>query len=249
MFSFSKVILCSGLAIMMLPSASFAQDTTQDATKWSGRINFGGSITDGNTKEKSSDLDGEVTARTDTNRYILTGEYHYEESSGTATEDEYALEGEYDHFFDKKFFSGVHLKYEQDEIAKLDSRITTGPFAGYQFYEQEDLNLSSRLGVDYMSEEYESGDQNEDAAFAWNVKYDQKIFQELLDLQVFYRHDVTLPVGDSDAFLFESKSGVRFPIAKVLTGTAQVDFDWDNDPAPGVRENDTKYSLKVGYAF
>ncbi len=246
--SFSKALLC--LAVFLSSSPSIANDATTDADiNWSGRINFGGSVTDGNTKEKNISLDGELSARTDQNRYIIDGDYNYEESAGNTTEDEYSLEGEYDHFIDKQLFAGAHVKFEQDEIAKLDSRITAGPFAGYQFYEQDDLNLSSRLGVDYMTEEFENGNENEDVALAWNMKYDQKILQDSMNLQLFHKHDLTTPIGDSESFLFESETGVRFPIAKILTGTAQIDFDWDNNPEPAVRENDTKYSLKLGYEF
>ena len=56
-------------------------------------------------------------------------------------------------------------------------------------------------------------------------------------------------MDDTEGFLYDGETGVRFPIAKIMTGSAQVDFDWDNDPAPGVKENDTKYSLKLGYEF
>jgi len=38
-------------------------------------------------------------------------------------------------------------------------------------------------------------------------------------------------------------------VGTFLTGTAQVDFDWDNAPAENVREQDVTYKLKLGYEW
>ncbi len=240
--------LCA-LAALYLPTVTFAQESKkpEKLTTWSGRVNFGGLVTDGNTNSKSILFDGLAKAKTGKNRYTLGGEVRFAEDEGETTEDEYMIYGEYERFIDTQYFAGGRISYEQDDIADLDSRIKIGPFVGYQFYETDPLNLSTRIGLDYVADEFENGDSEESAALSWGLDYDQKIIDETL--QLFYKHDFSLPVDDTEGFLFDSEMGVRFPIAKILTGSAQVDFDWDNAPAPGVRESDTKYSLKLGYEF
>jgi len=232
-------------------NAVHADDTVENANvenlKWDGRINFGGFLTDGNTSKKSIVLDGLTKARDDKNRYTLGAEIRYAKDEGTKTEDRYMAYAEYDRFINEKLYAGARLSYESDDIADLDSRIKVGPYVGYQYFESEELNLSTRLGLDFIATEFESGDKEENAAISWGVDYDQKVVEDTL--QIFYKHDVSLPVDDTEAFLYNGEAGVRFPIAKILTGSAQVDFDWNNSPADGVQEDDTTYSLKLGYEF
>ncbi len=229
------------------PAAGTEETAKETGTKWSGRINAGASLQDGNSNKKAVTLDGEIKARQEKNRYLAGAEINWAEDEGTVTEDDQKLYGEYDRFLNDKWFVGGRLRFKTDEIAKLDLRTTAGLFSGYQFYERDDLNLQARLGVDYIREEFENADNEDDVAGTWSVKYDQKFYEGAF--QLFHEHDFSVPFDDTEAFLFESKSGLRVPVAQQLTGTAEVDFDWDNAPAPGVREEDVTYRLKLGYEW
>ena len=239
-----RIGLSALIALSLCAGSVLAEDAMTD---WSGRINLGGFVTDGNSNKKAVVADAKAQARDDHNRYTVGGEVRYAEDEGTETEDEYMLYAEYDRFIDDRWFAGIRASYESDDIADLDQRIKLGPYVGYQFYESDPLNLQTRLGLNYMSEEFESGDTEEDLAAVWGVDYDQKLIDDTI--QVFYKHDFAVPFDNTDNFLLDMETGVRFPIAKVLTGTVQVDFDWDGEPAAGAEEKDTKYSIKLGYEF
>lgn len=239
-----KKIIILAFAIVTVSTPHIAQAEPLD---WAGRINFGGFVTDGNTDKKAVILDGLARARGEKNRYTAGAELRYAEDEGIETENQYMIYGEYDRFVTDKWFTGARASFESDDIANLDSRIRVGPYVGYQFYETEPLNLSSRIGLDFIADEFSNGNKSEDIAATWGLDYDQRFFGDAV--QAFYKHDFSVPLDDTAGFLFDSEAGVRFPLAKVLTGTAQIDFDWDNDPAPGILEDDTKYSLKLGYEF
>lgn len=252
----SKFILTSCVAAISFLATTnpvFAEDNAGTegfsvaGYKWTGRVNFGGVLTDGNANRSAVNLDGLARARDEKNRFTVGAELRFAEEDGNETENEYMAYGEYDRFISDKMFAGTRVSYEIDEIAELDRRIKVGPYVGYQYFESDPLNLSMRVGIDYIDEEFENGDTEQDIAATWGVDYDQKLIEDAL--QVFYKHDFSVPIDATDAFLFESEMGVRFPVAKILTGSAQIDFDWDNDPAEGVNENDTKYTLKLGYEF
>lgn len=215
--------------------------------QWSGRINLGASLDDGNGNKKAISSDAEIKARNAKNRWIFGGDVNFANDEGEETENDQSIYGEYNRFLSEKWFVGALQGFEIDKIVDLDLRSTTGPFMGYQFYERGDLNLRVRLGVNYIFEEFSSGDQEEDATAAWGFNYDQMFFDKAFTL--FHNHKLDVPVEPVDTFLMESETGVRVPVGKYLTGTAQIDFDWDNAPAQGVREEDTKYSLKLGYEW
>lgn len=230
------------------PAAGAVEEPKDPAAyEWSGRVNLGASLDDGNSQKKAFTGDAEITGRNDKNRWIAGGDANFANDEGVETENDQSLYGEYNRFLSEKWFVGVRQEFEIDKIAELDLRSKTGPFAGYQFYEQDDLNLRVRFGANYIYEEFESGDKEEDAALAWALNYDQTFWDEVLTL--FHNHELDTPVDPVDAFIFQSETGVRVPVGKHLVGTAQVDFDWDNEPAPGVQEEDTKYSVKLGYEW
>ncbi len=215
--------------------------------KWAGRINLGASLDDGNNQKKALTGDFEITGRNAKNRWITGGDANFANDEGVETENDQSLYGEYNRFLGEKWFLGARQDFEIDKIAQLDLRSKTGAFAGYQFYEQEDLNLKIRFGSNYIHEDFQNGDTEEDIALAWGLNYDQTFWDNALTL--FHNHEVDAPFDPVDAFIFESETGIRVPVAKNLTGTAQVDFDWDNAPVPGVREEDTSYSFKLGYEW
>ncbi|MCB9965770.1 MAG: DUF481 domain-containing protein [Rhodospirillales bacterium] len=217
------------------------------AYEWSGRANIGAFIDDGNSQKKAVSGDAEMTARNEKNRWIAGGDLHFANDNGTETENDQSLYGEYNRFVTDKWFYGVRQDFKIDKIADLDLRSKTGPFVGYQFFEEDDLNLKVRFGSDYVYEDFSSGDTEENVALAWGLNYDQTFADGSFTL--FHNHEIDTPFDEVDAFLFQSDSGVRVPVGKYLTGTGQIDFDWDNAPAPGIEKRDTKYILKLGYEW
>ncbi|NCC21262.1 MAG: DUF481 domain-containing protein [Alphaproteobacteria bacterium] len=218
-----------------------------DPLEWSGRVNFGASLQDGNASKKDVTVDGKAEARDTLNRFIVGGEFNWAKEEGAVTENDRTAYAEYDRFLTEKWFAGTRVRFRTDELQKLDLRSKYGLFLGYQFFESDDLNLKARGGVDYIRERFEGAKDENDLAGTWALDYDQTFFEDAFTL--FHDHDLSIPFDDTGAFLFESNSGLRVPVGQHLVGTAEIEFDWDNDPVPGVREEDTTYSLKLGYEW
>jgi putative salt-induced outer membrane protein YdiY len=229
------------------PAAGDVAAEPEEKIKWSGRVNAGANLQDGNTDKRSLSFDGEAQAKAGKNRYIAGGEAGYAEDSGEETENDWTLYAEYERFLSEKWFAGGRVRFHADELQNLDLRSKYGVFAGYQIFDTDSLSMKARTGVDYIREEFETAPAEEDIAASWAFDYTQKFFDD--NLTLFHNHGLSVPFEDTGAFLFESKTGLRVPIAEKLTGTAEIDFDWDNDPAPGIKEGDTAYTLKIGYAW
>ena len=250
----AALCICAYLIISpTLTTPAHAQDDAEASKPnlwghdWSGRISFGGFLTDGNSQTKSIAFDGFTQARDEKNRYKLGGELRFQEDEGEETQDEGQIYLEYDRFITEKLFAGARASYEFDDIADLDRRIQLGPFVGYQYYESDPLNLSTRIGLDYLSEDFANGDSDESVAASWGLDYDQKFVNDVI--QIFYKHELTVPLDNTEGFIYDGETGIRFPVAKVLTGSFQIEYDFDNDPADGAETDDTRYSLKIGYEF
>ena len=58
---------------------------------------------------------------------------------------------------------------------------------------------------------------------------------------------VTWP--DSRKAVPRTRTGLRFPLADGLDASAQVNIDWDNEPAPGRESTDVATILGLGYGW
>lgn len=215
---------------------------------WKGRANIGASLQRGNTDNSAVAADIELKAKwQDIHRASVRLDYNREEDDGDVTEDNRKLSLLYDYFFADHWFLNTTASFEQDDIDQIDLRTTAGVGLGHQVYEGDALNLQYVLGPTYLRTEFENGETEDSLAGRWALDYDQYVLDELF--QVFHDHEFILPSNDTEAFLFNSKTGVRLPIRRGITATAEVDFDWDNDPQPGVVEDDTTYAVKIGYEW
>ena len=220
----------------------------ETGVKWSGSVNLGGNLQDGNTQRNALTLDSEATARRKDDRFKVSFDYNMAEEGGTQTEDEITLEGVYDYFFNPKWFANSNLKFQRDKISNIDLRSEFGLGLGHQVYETDDLNLQYILGLSYIREDFTTpADREENIALSWSYDYDQKFFDDSLTL--FHNHGLDIPIDETDAWLFDSETGVKVPVAKKLDGTLQVDYDWDNNPAAGIEKDDVTYKATLGYSW
>jgi len=249
---FTVSLLLASVAI--LPTTAQSQEAMASnqagVYNWSGRVSAGGNIQSGNTDTKTAVADANIKARDLNNRIGLGGEVNWAEDDGEKSADNQKIFGTYDRFVtaDQKWFVGGEQTFERDEFALLDLRSKTGAFVGHQFYESDDRNLQVKLGPNYIYEDFSTGDKDSYAALGWALDYDQK-FLESKALQFYHNHELNTPFEDAGAYIFESKTGLRVPLSKRLDASAQVDFDWDNDPITGAQEDDTTYAVKLGYGW
>lgn len=223
------------------------EDKRYWGAKWSGNANLGAGLRTGNSETSNVNVDGTLKARWEKHRAQIFTDYNREEDDGNVTVDNQSLDLSHDFFFADKWFWANAAEFETDDIDRLDLRMILSSGLGYQPYEQDDLNLKFVFAPGYQDEEFEDGSGDSTLNFNWLTDYDQKFYDDLF--RVFHNHDFSVPSDDSEAFLFQSSSGIRIPIRLGIIASGQIDFDWDNDPAAGTTEDDTTYSVKLGYEW
>lgn len=214
--------------------------------KWSGRVDLGASVDDGNSGEEEYSADVRVEARNAANRWTLTADSDFSRNEGSETENDHKLDLMYDRFATQAWFWGVRARAEVDKIADLDYRTRTGPFVGYQVWDRKDVSLSVRLGPEWQREKYAQADVKDDLAGFWSLDYEREAWRVL---RAYHNHEIFAPLDAVDTFVFESDTGLRVPLTKHLVASAGVEFDWANDPPSGVDEEDVTYGLKLGWEW
>lgn len=223
-------------------------DTPEPTLKTSGFVNIGLRATDGNTDSESYFGAGEFVARTESNRYTLGASAIYAEEDGDTSANEKRAYARYDHFVSKRWYINTNMSFLRDEFKDLRLRSTLGAGMGFQALETEDTNLAVELGGSYIREDYKDADDDSSVAARWALDFSQELLDDGVTL--FHNHELLQGVGEDNAlFLAYTRTGVRFPLTEGLNGTAQVNYDYDDNPQGDNAYADTTYLFTLGYTF
>ncbi len=221
-------------------------EITGQGVEWSGYANVGGAVTSGNTDNSQVRADAEAIARTKQNRFTVGAYVNRAKADGESTAFNSKGYMQYDHFLSKKWYLYTNGSLENDKFRDINLRSSAGVGSGYQFYEQEDLNLSIEGGVNYISTDFDEAEDDRYASGRWALKYDQLVFQSV---KFFHQHEVLVSLEDVANTLVFTKTGLRVPIAENLNASTQLNVDYANQPAEGREKTDKTLLFSVGYLW
>ncbi len=224
----------------------------EDPVRWTGSLNLGLALTEGNTNRRSAFAAFDAERRTDLDRMSLKATWDYsEERDATRTwnlsQRRTYGELQYDYFISERLYVYANTTALGDTLANIDLRYTVGSGLGYQFYDTEEFALSGEAGVSYISESYRDTTPDTDtlaARVAYSLRWaitETTIF--LQDVQAF----PSLEHSD-DIFLIKD-SRLRTSLTEAMFAQLQWVMDYDNTPAPGRDRIDNRWLLTAGWAF
>lgn len=214
------------------------------AVRVRGNASAGVVVHEGNTETRSLYLEGQVTARTEVNRYTLGAQATRAEDEGEATADSSRGWIEYDHFVSERWYLASSVLFTQDEFQDLQLRSALSLSSGFQVFETERTDLSLELGASYVDENFvETGD---DAYPAGRWAVDGRHGLAGGQVELFHFQEGLVDLEEGGEILLRSKTGARFLLFKGFIATTQVNFDYDEEPAPGRDEEDWVYLLNLG---
>lgn len=214
---------------------------------FSGKVNLGVTVSQGNTESQHAYLDTEMVARTRSNRYTLGAIANHATENDEKTASNTTAYMKYDHFLDTTWFLYGNGTFVEDEFKDLNLRTSIGLGAGFQFRESKTSNLSLEGGLTYVNEDFIVSEDDRYSASRWAINYDQYILGQRA--QFFHNHEGLLSLEDTGDAIVRSRTGLRFPFTPSLNSSLQVNADWDNSPPPGTEKTDLTYLLNVGYQW
>ena len=215
--------------------------------KWTGIVNVDLNYERGNSDKDEYHGDWTTTLRSRDERFKFYGDYEREKSNDVLTDDNWRINGRYDHFVNEKLFFGGTLGMEHDRPADLQRRTIVGPLVGYEFYESTAMNLNVAGGPMYVNEEFYDTENRDYLALGWAVDFDRFLIPGRM--QFYHRHRGLLEPGDTDNLVWDAWTGFRFPIYAGIVATTEVLLEYDGGANEGVDETDTTYNVKLGYQW
>lgn len=222
-------------------------DLTGDGVRWTGNINAGGTLTEGNTETKQLRFDAETIARTLHNRFTVGGIFNRAQSNDSDYQFNSRGYGKYDRFLSRQWYLYANTTLENDRFRDLRLRSTFGGGSGYQVFETPNLNLSLEGGLNYIKEDYYLAEDDGYPGLRWATKYDQLFFTG--STRFFHEHEVLVGLKETNQTLVFTKTGLRFPLVFNFNATAQFNFNWDSTPAIGRKKEDSTLLFTLGYGW
>jgi putative salt-induced outer membrane protein YdiY len=251
-----RATIIRGIAVTLLALSApgWAQDEAEPADpNWDGQISVGWSSSRGNSQTDNWSASASAELRRQKDRifggadYARSSQKDTTTNQKTTTENWWRLMGQYDYFFQPKWFGFGNGRYETDKIALLDYRLLVGAGVGYQWVETDRTNVALEGGLAYKHETYETPSTGgDDATLLLGYKIDHQIVST-----VQFLHDLTYyPVVDdfSDYFV-TATAEFRGNFTKNMFSNFKVIYTRDATPAAGRKNSDIKYILGIGWNF
>jgi putative salt-induced outer membrane protein YdiY len=217
------------------------------AVVYTGALNFGGTMTDGNTKTTALNASARFTARAERQRFGLEAKYNYGEANSTITTRNSLLGLNYDFFVTKKVYTTVFTLFEQDTFQDLNLRSTAGAGVGYQFLDTKRTQLSADVGMAYVNQDFKTQPDTNAPSGRWSLTLTHVFIPDVLIF--FHRDEAYYDVKAPNGYRFRADQGVRLPIYKGFALNLEYDVRYNSQPAPGRKTTDNAYIVGVSYTF
>jgi putative salt-induced outer membrane protein YdiY len=214
---------------------------------WDGNVNLSLVSTRGNTDTDNRLVDGELSARTARHRTTLRGTSQETKDHGRKTASRTTLSLGWDRFFDSPWYFATSARLSEDEFQDLSLRTSLGAAAGYRFRDDPTHRLSLELGASYVDEDFVSGPDDSYAAVRWALDFTWPVFAP--GVRVFHHQEGLLGLSEGNSLLLATQSGLRFTLFGSFLATTQLNFDYDDSPAPGREKDDTTFLISLGYEW
>ena len=194
---------------------------------------------------RSGSVEQRAEIRQQQNRWTIGGVYDRGKDSGNLTRHNSLFRGKYDLFINPRWYGYALATTEEDEFRDINRRNIVGAGIGHQLFDTERTHLSLEGGLNYVRTDFEMDEDENYPALRWAVKYDQRLFGT--EMQIFHNHEILADVTDPKRTFIKTQTGLRLPLLRRLMATAQLNVDYDNEPAPGKAKTDRVYLFTVGY--
>lgn len=212
-----------------------------------GRVNAGYTSTSGNTEVTRATLDSEVIARRHLDRWLLTARGTEATERNDETEANATVGIKYDRFIDERRYAYAGSTFEHDRFKDLRLRVTLGVGGGYQAIDRAATHLALESGLDRVRTDYFATPDEANTALRLAARFDHWLFKDVA--QFFHNSEMFASLDDIRDTFARTQTGLRVPLKGGFIASAQINVDWDGDPAAGRRSIDRTTILSLGYKW
>ncbi len=215
--------------------------------RWTGAVGLAMGRQSGNTDTNELDYRVDSKWRSKRDRYTLQANGESDEAQGAKTADNWRVSGKYDYFLEAPNYVGLLAMAEGDKFQDLDVRYLIGPYFGRQFYNEPVFSLEGELGFSYVTEQFNTAEDDEYGAGNWNLYASSDYLGG--DSSLYFDQNGIWNLEETSNIIVNSTFGLSFPLLWQIEAAAEMLFEYDSGAVEGVDDLDQTYRLRVGYTW
>ncbi len=250
--SFRNGAIALGAAVICAPAAMAQDAKAAEAPKgWESTAAAAVTLTRGNSESfmATLSLDTKRKWERDELAFGLSGGYGESETDGVNTKNTEFIQGfgQYNHLFSDRFYAGLRVDGQYDEIAGVDYRFKISPLAGYYLIKTPKTTLAVEAGPALVMENLEA---TPSSSF-WAARFGERFEHKLTDSTKIWQSIDYVPQIDrwADKYLITAEVGIDTAITKHWSLRVVFQDMYDSEPSPGRKENDIRLLAGTAYKF
>lgn len=218
-----------------------------EGVSYQGRATVSGAFARGDTARDRVYAEADFGARALEWRYAVTGKLLQERDRDGTTASNWLASGNFDRFLDADSFLYARGSLERDRFRDISQRASLGGGYGRQLLQTERTSLSVRGGLEMISVQRVSGQDDTSPALGWGLNVSHRI--DLLSAELFHDQRGTSTIDGDAQLSVRSRTGLRLPFASGLTASLQLNLDWDDQKAASASRSSSTWLIGLGYSW
>jgi putative salt-induced outer membrane protein len=235
-------IIVIGAAVLACGGEAIAQTSTN---KWEKSASLGLSLTKGNSDTLLFTGDVLAARKWTQDELNLGASVSYGENSSVKNNESMRAFGQWNHLFSDRFYGYGRVEGLHDAVADVEYRVTLSPGVGYYFIKDERMRLSGEAGPGVVFEKQGSIEKTYFTA-RLAEKFDYKISDRA---RVWQSVEFLPQIDDLNNYIINAEIGVEAALTKKTSLRVYVQDTYDNEPAPGRKNNDIKLVSAIALKF
>lgn len=218
----------------------------KDKIIYSGSVGISGAYLSGNENRDDLELDilltheqGDLTHNTEVN-YETLGQ---EDESNIK---DYGITYGIDWAIDDSWYWGNNIFYGADDKRQIDQSVSVETNLGYQFWKNDNGQLSTEIGLAWISDELLSSIEDERIALVWSANYNKQLNKKV---SLTYSHRLHASIKDTENTQLAADIGFIIPVTDKLDTKISWDLAIDNLPEQGNEKIDRKLKFGADFSF
>ena len=218
---------------------------------WASTASLGLTLNKGNTDTLLVTA-AVLSARKDKkNELSLGADITYGENNGDNDADNGHAFAQYNRLFTERFYGYARVDGMYDDIAGIIYRFSFSPGVGYYFVKNTNTTLSGEFGPGVITEKLDGAKGDKDTEDTYmTLRFAERLEHKFSDTVKLWQSLEFLPQVDRFGnYIINAELGVETALSKKLSLRTYIIDNYDNEPAPGRKNNDIRLVAAIGYKF
>ena len=241
----NKIVLSVALASSLMLAADVKKDALVTHTE------LGYIETQGNTANKTFNLDAKAKKGWDKHIATLVLDAQYSSDSDVETKNKYLVELTYDYEFTNRFAFNYLAGYKSDKFSGFAYQLYTGPGAKYKAIVSEKHNLNVAANILYAKDSYDdvlvgatlvAKDDDQYGSYVVKAAYNWQMLENLkFDQELSFRGSMET----ANNYFIYSKSVLTSKLSDIFSAGLSYKVDYIQTPATGKKDTDTTFTANL----